>query len=653
MKYINEFPSHTHAWAQSDRYSLAKGFVNNNLNFFKPETYVLNHQFPDNWASPSKESITAVEFPIHDYIPAIFMKLSKNSSPWVFRLYTLLYSFIGLFFLYKLAFLLSGNIYKSVLTIIFAASSPVYVYYQAGFLPTIPSLSNAIIGLYFYTNFLKSKKNKDFNISILFLTLAALSRTTFAIPLIALFCLESLRILQKKSILTSKILPILLSIIIIASSFLYNAYLRELYGSIFLNHILPASNLKHAIEILATVKKNWILQYFSITHYIIFATAFGLGLFSVIFKRKKLHEESISFLMLTIIILLGCIAFTLLMLQQFNSHDYYFIDTFYLPIIMLLIIALVYTPTYTTQWASKISILGIFIISIPLVISANKTQETRRISKHWNRTNSTINNFRNTAMFLDSLNIADSAKLLVIDAYAPNIPFILMNRKGYAIMVTSRENIENSLTWDYDYIVTQNEFFVSDIYSVYPEIINKTKKIWDNGYISISNSDAKPYKQSLYQYLDLDKKTPYFTENIDFESEDNQIWQNTTSSTTTSFTGEKSGFLSSDQTFGLTYKNKNTKAIKNQPRTLFIQTYCYQEELSQVNVIVSINEKGRNTYYKSYNILDFLHKENEWQKINLFYHLPKANSENYELAIYFQNTGKSELYIDDFEFRIY
>ena len=39
-RYINEFPSHIHAWAQADRYALALGFVNNHLSFFKPETFV-------------------------------------------------------------------------------------------------------------------------------------------------------------------------------------------------------------------------------------------------------------------------------------------------------------------------------------------------------------------------------------------------------------------------------------------------------------------------------------------------------------------------------------------------------------------------------------------------------------------------------------
>ena len=48
IKYINEFPSYIHAWAQSDRYALAIGFTDNGLNFFKPESLIYSHQFPNN-----------------------------------------------------------------------------------------------------------------------------------------------------------------------------------------------------------------------------------------------------------------------------------------------------------------------------------------------------------------------------------------------------------------------------------------------------------------------------------------------------------------------------------------------------------------------------------------------------------------------------
>lgn len=132
-KYINEFPSHIHAWAQSDRYALSLGFLENGFNFFKPQTFVYNHQFPDNWEVPSKQTITSVNFPIHDYIPALLMKITGNTSPWVFRMYILLYSFLGLFFLFKLTFSITKDYVKSAFAVLFAATSSVFVYYQPEF----------------------------------------------------------------------------------------------------------------------------------------------------------------------------------------------------------------------------------------------------------------------------------------------------------------------------------------------------------------------------------------------------------------------------------------------------------------------------------------------------------------------------------------
>jgi len=40
FEYLNEFPSYIHAWAQSDRYALSLGFIENGFDFFKPQTYI-------------------------------------------------------------------------------------------------------------------------------------------------------------------------------------------------------------------------------------------------------------------------------------------------------------------------------------------------------------------------------------------------------------------------------------------------------------------------------------------------------------------------------------------------------------------------------------------------------------------------------------
>ena len=162
---INEFPSFVHAWSQSDHYALAIGFLKNHFDFFHPVTYNLNPQFPGNFQQINASGITPADFPIHHFVAALIMKVSGSTSPWCFRLYVLLYSIAGLFFLYRLSYLQIKNRVFSIFIVIFASTSPVFVYYQAGFIPSIPSLSNLFIAFYFYFKNQESKKTNYFFLS--------------------------------------------------------------------------------------------------------------------------------------------------------------------------------------------------------------------------------------------------------------------------------------------------------------------------------------------------------------------------------------------------------------------------------------------------------------------------------------------------------
>jgi hypothetical protein len=50
-----------------------------------------------------------------------------------------------------------------------------------------------------------------------------------------------------------------------------------------------------------------------------------------------------------------------------------------------------------------------------------------------------------------------SAKVLVLNTPAPNLPFILLNRKGYALMGWRAEDIQLAMEWDADVVVIQNK----------------------------------------------------------------------------------------------------------------------------------------------------------------------------------------------------
>ncbi|MBE9467356.1 MAG: glycosyltransferase family 39 protein [Bacteroidetes bacterium] len=651
-KYLNEFPSHIHAWAQSDRYALSLGFLENGLDFFKPQTFVYNHQFPHKWKVPSETTITAVDFPIHDYIPALLMKISGNTSPYLFRLYILLYSFIGLFFLFRLSFAITKDYLKSVFVIVFAATSPVFVYYQGGFLPTIPSLANAIIGIYFYHRFINGSKNKNFWLSIFFLTLAALSRTTFAIPLVALLGVELIRLIRKETRVIPKLIPLGISFLSILSYLFYNGYLREKYGSIFLNHILPASNIEQAKEIIKYVYDSWFFQYFTKPHYFILIAVIVVSAYFIVIKKSQIQKAKIYLGILSIAYLFGCLIFAFLMLRQFPAHDYYFIDTFFLPIILFLIFVLSLFPVIEKRNYKIISIVILFVFSVILILQPIKSQKKRRETGYWDRTEITINNYRNSSCFLDSINVPKDSKILVIDAVAPNIPFILMQRKGYAVMTTNQKNIEEALKWDYDFIVIQNEYFISEIYTPYPNILSKLEKIADNGNISVCRY-SESNQQSLLDFIGIKNKEPVFETSVNFDITPDSLWQNFNSTIDSSYNSGYSGHLTSDILYGLTYKSTNLPELETSSRTLFFSSYFLRDTIVNCELVVSINSNGQNIYYKSNNLKDLIKKEGEWENVSLIFQLPKVQSSDYEFAIFIWNTGKSELYYDNFAFSIY
>lgn len=651
--YLNEFPSHIHAWAQADRYALALRFADNNLNFFEPETYIFNHQFPYDWNVPSEKSITPVDFPIHDFIPAIIMKLTANTSAWLFRIYILIYGFVGLFYLFSLSKLITGDFYKSIFITIIATTSPVFAYYHSSFLPSIPSLANAFIGLYYYAKYIHNDKNKNFNLTILFLTLSVLSRTTFAIFLTAILGLEFLRIIKQKSQIKSKIIPILLSISSILFFYFYNGLLRAKYGSDFLSFLRPAESFQESIEILKLVKERWLYQYFSIIHYLVFTILISAAAILITKKRTKVKKENLTILYLSHISFFGCIVFAFLMLRQFPDHDYYFLDTFFLPILLYLIIIISVIPFNGKRNITKIYKVSIFIISIALITNAFYTQKSRRLTGYWDGTMATVNNFEGADIFLDSLGIAKDAKILVLDAHAPNLPFILMGRKGFTNMSTKKDVIQRALTWDYDYIVLQNEFFLSNIYYSYPEILTKIKKIADNGKISVCILNEVDTAQSLAQFLNLEGKIPIFEKSMTFDTIADESWYNTNSKSDINTVNESYGVLTSNMEFGITYKTKALPAITLKTSTLFFDAKFLHDTISSCKIVVSINENEKRTYLKVYELSRILKSKNKWEQVNLLFQLPKVKNKDYEFSIYIWNTGRNNLFVDNFGFKLY
>ncbi|MCX6290595.1 MAG: glycosyltransferase family 39 protein, partial [Bacteroidetes bacterium] len=425
---ITLFPSFIHAWTQSDRYALALGFLRNGFDFFHPQTFNLF----------TAHGITQVDFPIHEYLVACLMKISGTTAPVVFRLYTLLYGLTGLFFLFKLTRSNGGSFFRGLFVSVFMMTCPVFTYYLDGFLPSIPSFSNVIIGYYFFFRYKKEQRPADFALAILFLALAALARMPFFIFLFAVFCQQVLESLHLKKINRHEAIVFLIGFGIWFAYLFYNLHLASQYGSQFLLTILPAKNFHEFKEILKDIRDNWKLEYFSWLQYLALLT---LIFFIFVRSWKKISSQHKPMTLQILISGTGVLIYFLCMSTQFPEHDYYVIDSLYPVIALILVHAIQNIPANSRFSKIALPATGTVLLCV-FVMSSSGIMKKRYTFHEWDRTEITRQNFTGTEQFLDSIGIPKTAKMLVLDAYTTNMPLILMNRMGYALLWTTKENID-------------------------------------------------------------------------------------------------------------------------------------------------------------------------------------------------------------------
>lgn len=650
LNKINEFPLYTHAWAQADRYAIALGFLDNQFNLFYPQTFVLNTQFPNDFLVAGNSGITSVDFPIHEFIVAGFMKVFHTQEPWIFRVYELLISVIGILYLFRISRLFNIYFLGSILITLFAALSPVWVYYQAGFIPGVTSLSFTIIGLFYYFNYRINAATKLLPIAFIFLTIAAASRTTFIIPLLTILGIEALNFLHKKKFEFKTAALIIGSFAFIVGYYFWNIHLRELHGSLFLNELKPANSITEFIEILKNVQSRWILQYMSIVQYCVLAGLIILFIISSI-KKNQTSNSSISYLKLFLLIdILGCVFFFFAMMQQFSNHDYYFIDTFYLPIFLLLIALFSRIQKAIQKIPTYIQISTLIICVCIMVEESYATQIEKRITGQWDKTASLVYDYDKLDKKLDSIGISRSAKILVLDAVAPNIPFIQMKRKGFVVVTTSKENLQNALHFPFNYIAIQDNWFMNDIYPNYPEIIDLLSKKADLGAVSIYTLRETPIQTSLFDYLELNKKTSVIHEECTYEGTLKSEWEHTEKSDSVVLEGQFSGIVLAKNEYGLTYRTKPSTLFTNIDRTLFLSADVLNPELSpECKIVVSIDAPRKNLFFQEIPLTMLSSSISSWKKTQALITIPKTSLPNSTLTVYFWNKGRKNLHIDNME----
>ena len=659
QNYFDEFPKYSNARDQSNSLAISKGYILNNLDFSEPQTYVYNKETLKNESfilDKNQDQInntrTAVHFPVHNYFPALISSTFDFDLIKTIRWYTFIFSLLGAIFLYKLIRLLTDNFFKSWLIITFAITTPVFVYYQSGFLSVIPSLSLAIIGIYMYFNYHSKNKLFFYFLAIACITLASLATYFFLSILLALMSIEIYFVVQKKKLNKFKLIVNTIAFIIIVLSAMLYFRRVSIYGSVFTD--IQNMHLPKAVKGVNWNFTELLLTYFSISQLILFGIlVLGFAL-SYFFHRKGLINLTFikPFWQFLMFYFAGCFLFLFFLHSQFQTKDHLFLATFYLPIILLLTLFTKHL-NFTNKWIRLFYTTSGLAIILIMTVSAFSIQREKRISGTWDIGTETVYNYEGSAEFLAKHGVKPSDRILVFNSTTPNIPFILMNRTGFAIEGTNKEDILKALSWRYKYIIYQNQFFIPTIYTAYPEIIQRIEIVATNGRITICKLKENPLQENtLTSFLNFDKMNSVGTYYNNFSSADIENWE-IDSLYHIHWSKPSSNFMHQDSLYGLNFKTNSLKLNDASRHLMYMSGRFYQDSLANCELVAYISDGENTVYYQSYHVSDFIKKEEEWHFIELVYEFPKLNKDYYEVGFKVYNPQKARLVMDDITLKVF
>lgn len=498
FRHLNEPPAYIHAWTQSDNYSLALGFQHNGGDLFHPQTLIFNKQqkgFDD-----PESLITACDLPLHHWIVSLVMSVTDCRQPWVFRGMTLAVAIIGLWALYFLTFLLTHSRAKSLLVSLVTATAPSYAYYSASFLPTVPALSLAMGGLLFYVLHLKKGKTWMLWVGILLLSLSMMSRTSFAVLWVAVTCFQLLRFMRHETQWRSW-LPFVAGAALYVLWWLWSYHLRQQYGSLFLSSLLPVHSWEDACYVFQNMHDRWRFHYFQrMQHwlYVVVALAAVITLWVNRKKTNKAHHQ-LSLWWLLLIWFLGEILFVMAMFQQFCDHDYYFLDSLFLPIVMLLVGLLGIVPNPAKLWGKIMALLVVLLLSGFMTAESCKMQRIRRMEGV--EALQTAVRYKSANHLLEESGYGSKElRFLTLFSYPQNTPFVMMDREGYAVMWTNPEIVNHALAFDFDYILVEDEVYRKEFENA--PVLSRLQRLAGNGEISVcalSDSVLHPVADDFFR----------------------------------------------------------------------------------------------------------------------------------------------------------
>jgi hypothetical protein len=645
-------PQSVHKWRQSDCASIALNYYQDGMNFFVPETHNLTSD-----GGISGKCCTS-EIPVLYYTVAIFYQIFGYHEP-IFRILNMLLFFLGLFYLFRLLHYLLKDVFWAITITLLFFTSPILVFYGNNFLSNSTALAFSFIGWYYFIRFINESKSKWFYISMVVFFLAGALKITALFSLFAItgaILIETVGLTRfngndKLFKYPVRYLSVIISIFILIGSWIvYASIFNQKHDcTYFSTTIFPIWSLdKDGInEVLLNIKGIWLYQYFHLS-VLIFLAICSLFILVSLRKGNKLLNLSI------LLIFIEVIVYIILQFRQFRDHDYYIIDIFILPV-LIVVSAFDIIKRHNNRIFSSVTAKILFSLFLIFNIYYARQQINERYNG-WMNDFYQKKDIYSITPYLRQIGILPNDTVISIPDES-NASLYLMNQKGWTENTDARLNRGEKVRYNQDSAGIQHSIDKGASFL----IINGVKEIYFKPYLQnyCSNLAGRYNGILIFNLKDrtrnfnLKELTPskIYSCNAEFLSDDKTFF----------FNGKDSTFFQNGNTRSDEFAHNgqySSKIYKNSPFGMTIRIgglkngesfaiSVWRKKFGTKSGGIISSSDSPNAYYNSdYTVVET--DKNGWEKILMKFFIP-AELSNQELGIYVYNPNPEPAYFDDLE----
>jgi len=644
-------PQSVHKWRQSDCASLALNYYQDGMNFFTPET----HNLTSDKGTSGKCSTS--EIPILYYTVAALYSIFGYHE-YIFRLFNTMLFFSGLFYLFKLFLYLLKDGFWSVSISILFFTSPVLIFYGNNFLSNSAALAFSIIGWYHFVRFIFEKQPKWFYFSMLFFLIAGFLKVTallsfFAIAGILLLEYTGLVKLKKNEKIFNQPLKYFFSIVtvvlLIGSWLIYARYYNQKHDSTYFSTTtFPIWNLDKdgILTVLERIRNIWLEQYFHFTVFVFIGICF-------VFLAINYKKNSRIFNLSILILLFEVIAYINLQFWTFADHDYYTIEMYILPVIVVSAAFYVLKSSFSKVFNSFLLKTGFAIFLLFNIWYGHKINMERYDG--WMNDYDSNKDIYTITPFLRAHGISSKDTVISIPD-ASHASLYLMNQKGWTEYTDARlnrgekirynqskEGIKRSIKKGAQYLIINN---IEELYkkTYLQEFCNYLLGYYNNVLVFDLKADSKNFdlkERSILKHYYCGAELLSENGQTFISILDSVIFNNgNTQSKEIARSGKFSSQLNTDSPYGMTIRFSELQ----QGESFRISVWRKTEGDLQGGIIAS---NASNSFYRNqYKVVE--RDSAGWEKLEMEFFISKELVGE-EIGIYLYNPNKEVVCFDDFE----